>query len=686
MADIPRAVLSESLMDKIRGRKVRAGVFLTYEFDPEFFELHVLPCLFDRAFSHVDNVRRLQLEDALREVDHLAVYYDRRALVEAGSARLDYRRIAVSRPGGVFHAKNVLLVVEDRSGETPVQSLLVVTTSANLTRNGWWKNVECAHIEEIPQASKTVLRDDLLTSALGGRGLLAAVRDADRTGTSHDPIREFLVRRTEGSKLLSKGGVLMPTFYSGGLGLPRFLARCLPQEATRGAYCLEVISPFFDETGGAETLQALLEEIRPRQTRIFLPREDDGTVLCSEEIYHAVAALPGVSWADLPRPVVAWKESDTKAGLRSVHAKAYRLFSPDEQREFLLTGSPNLTRAGHAGNDRGNFETAILVEVPCHRRPEWWLQTRADSKPPAFRPRRDEDSEEGLRVHGVHVRYEWGEERLSYFWEPEEPTPVEAGIGCLGVPLFQISPIRLGEWTALPGDAANALRERLVSTSFVEVEVPGEPPQRILVREEGMARKPSLETRLSPREILEYWSLLSSDERDAFLQRKVEALLALAASGGEGPATPPSEEPDSLFDRFAGIFHAFSLLREHVLAALEDGREREADYRLFGTKYDSLPSYLEKTRADPGTDPVMCYVGFLCARDLVRAVERAHPEFVGRRRAELGRLEELLRKGDEVRDGIPLDGRWGGADRGRFIEWYEEMFLAEAPLPATEAP
>ena len=73
---------------------MRSAVFTTFNFDPGFFELQVLPLLFSQSFSQVDKVRLLQLEDALRDVDHLAVYYDRGALSQdAEPARLDYRRV-----------------------------------------------------------------------------------------------------------------------------------------------------------------------------------------------------------------------------------------------------------------------------------------------------------------------------------------------------------------------------------------------------------------------------------------------------------------------------------------------------------------------------------------------------------------------------------------------------------------
>ena len=90
---IPRAVLSERLQELLDSRCVRTAVFLTYRFDPGFFEQEVLPTLFDRALSHEPNVRLIQLEEELRKsVDEMAVYYDFGALEPgAESAKLDIR-------------------------------------------------------------------------------------------------------------------------------------------------------------------------------------------------------------------------------------------------------------------------------------------------------------------------------------------------------------------------------------------------------------------------------------------------------------------------------------------------------------------------------------------------------------------------------------------------------------------
>src|SRR5262245_58283169 len=135
MSEIPRQVLSDELQQVINGRALRAAVFLTFRFDPGFFEQEILPIFFDVALSHVPEIRLLNLAEALRDADAVAVYYDRVGL-EAGSrsSKLDVQRITVSHSTGYFHPKNVLALVEDAEKE---QTLIAVALLANLTRAGW---------------------------------------------------------------------------------------------------------------------------------------------------------------------------------------------------------------------------------------------------------------------------------------------------------------------------------------------------------------------------------------------------------------------------------------------------------------------------------------------------------------------------------------------------------------------
>lgn len=167
MAEIPHEVLSEHLQERMKGRRLLSAVFLTYQFDPGFFEQEVLPVLVDVPLSHSVPIRLVQLEDTLRALPgEVAVYYDANGLVtgDAGSARLDVRRVPIRHRTGIFHPKNVFMLTESEEEDgagARVQTLIIASLSANLTRAGWWENVEACHVEEIAEGEKTRLRDDL---------------------------------------------------------------------------------------------------------------------------------------------------------------------------------------------------------------------------------------------------------------------------------------------------------------------------------------------------------------------------------------------------------------------------------------------------------------------------------------------------------------------------------------------
>ena len=181
--------------------------------------------------------------------------------------------------------------------------------------------------------------------------------------------------------------------------------------------------------------------------------------------------------------------------------------------------------------------------------------------------------------------------------------------------------------------SSTRLAELLLSTSFLLVQHDNQ-SWRVLVREENMEHRPSLLMQLTPEEILEYWSLLTPAQRAQF----VEARILDRVEGLPIARVDRLHARDTLFDRFAGIYHAFGCLERAVDTALEDGRDAEAEARLLGAKYDSLPNLLEKTIERPDGDPIIAYVTFLCATQLRRELSRRHREFFRERAQHVGHL------------------------------------------------
>lgn len=677
MSEIPRSVLSEHLQERMKGRRLVAAVFFTYQFDPAFFEQEILPVLLDIPLNHAPTIRLVQLEDALRSLaGHIAVYYDANGLVrrEEGSAKLDERRVPVRYgPGAfVFHPKNFFLLTEDEEpdadGEHP-RTLLCAALSANLTRAGWWENVEVCHVEEIAAGEKTRLKHALLA-------FLESVRrktmDFEPEHAALQQIQRFL-RGTEQRSQRSAAGRLYPHFYSGREALVDFLDRVVGGDSLRGAY-LEVISPYFDDASESWPLQELIERFGPREVRVFLPRGNSGEALCRKELYESVAAMPLVRWGHLSGDWLRLGRNED-AGARFVHAKVYRFFKQSPKREILFVGSANLTTAAFRAG--GNVESGFLVDCPPARRPDFWL-TPDDRPAGEYRPLSEDDATDTIGGTRLNLRFHWDRRLAEAFWDGSQFSP-ELRVEARSVSLGTIGPLAPRKWTTLAEGFARTLEQVLAETSFVEVQGEGMQRGLLLVQEEAMSHKPSLLLQLSAADILRYWSLLTPEQRSAFIETRVPA--ALLGDQGTELVVPIQLAPehDTLFDRFAGYFHAFGSMEKSLRDALKarPPREREATYRLFGKKYDSLGSLLERvlSRGDVGDD-VNQYVIVLCAQQLCREIRRDFPEFWQEHSADASGLEEQLTTGAAAIRQRLIEHNTKEMDA--FLDWFEPWFLKRA--------
>ena len=428
---------------------------------------------------------------------------------------------------------------------------------------------------------------------------------------------------------------------------------------------LEVISPFFDD-GGAGPLEELIETLKPRETRVFLPTKPDGAATITNDTYTAVEQM--AQWASMPPELVSRgrTEAADKLPPRYVHAKVYRLWRKDGP-DLLIVGSPNLTTAGFSHASAGNLESAFLVDVSNagHAR-RWWLAP-LDRKIRRFADTESSEQDE-LDAVGVNLsfQYDWGARELSYRLSTSGVRGFEA-TDPSGRRLFRVTKPSTERWVTCDAAASDAVREMLRSTSFLIVKHEDK-SWRVLVREENMAHRPSLFLDLTPEEILEYWSLLTAAQRADLIERLTIAEL-------EGLPTAPRSalrSRNTVFDRFSGVYHAFGCLLRHVEEALADHWEREAEARLLGAKYDSLPSLLQKTLEARESDAIVRYVTFLCAKQLREHLRKRHREFFSSRRQHVAHLDTLLDHLDEVRSDLPLQTADADAE---FIEWYEAAFL-----------
>jgi hypothetical protein len=158
---------------------------------------------------------------------------------------------------------------------------------------------------------------------------------------------------------------------------------------------------------------------------------------------------------------------------------------------------------------------------------------------------------------------------------------------------------------------------------------------------------------------------------------------------GEGAALvsryAPLAQTQTFFERFAGIFLAFGNVERSVRSALREGRGREATYRLFGQKYDSLGSLLKRVLKDSTAgegDLVDHYVIVMCAQQLVQELRREQCEFWREHASDGKCLQEQLGVAASLRERLIASDR---AEMPAFLDWFDRWFLQRATPVVTEA-
>ena len=682
---LPQEVLYESLNEAVGTRSVEHAVFTTFSFDPGFFERHILPCLFpNRSFSSSENVRLIQLEDELRTNSNVEVYFDAQALAsDAITPKLAYRRIPISWKRGVFHPKLILLLV--REAEAKFRSLIVCCQSANLTRSGWWENVECVQIEELfdfrtdEGKQGYAFRKDLLS-------ILNRVRNAhsNQEDFSLQEIRKFLLNRVNPNKNTESNRVY-PRFYGGYKSKPfsDWLQEVIPTQFRDKKLNMEVISPYFDKRTIAP-LENLIETIVPIQTRVYLPKEDDATIRVSEDVYNAVQACSSVEWAKLPGKFANRRGSDSNLASRFVHAKIIRLWHRYRDRPHLfIIGSVNCTSAAQGAYR--NMECAILVDVThdqAYKR-DWFLNFDDDGNEVSFHDEIPEEVDEFERPKGeIRIQFDWSNNSLQIIAGPttsknSKLLPVEIKTAA-DENLFLIEGWNNRRWIA---DEAQSVkfRKKIEVSSLVRIQTPlgG---WIVLVEETGFAFRPSLLRTLSPSEILQYWSLLSPEQKKVFLERNMqnELVEGLPVS----TRTASNDAIDTVFSQYAGVFHGFGQFRRHLMACAKDNQNQELEALMFGQKHDSLPVLLKQTlnnmnAEDKPIEPINAYITFLTAKQLKDELiesEEISTGFFEDRKRHVEDLDRLINNGiyeskEKITDNF---------DQPEFIGWFEAIFLKRA--------
>lgn len=647
-------VLTEAVLEAMGDDRLSAAVFLTFQLEPTFFEDAILAPLCGVDSRGSAAVRRYVLEEQLCHLDEVLVLYDPQGLTPEGPMRQRVRAVPVFWPGGVQHAKHALLLVGPPGGE----SLVLLTTSANLTRSGWWENVEAADVERIGAGSATSLRGDLLE-------LVALIRRLDNTGEPHHGLDR--IERFVRDRLAPAPG--LPRLWLGAEPLDTFLARHVPQRATR----VELVAPYVDEE--AAPIARLALALAPAEIVVVFPidRAQNGAAVAGWR--DGVRAIPNARFGALG--------VDTRVGtssnkIRFIHAKVIRITDVPGKRTWTLVGSPNLSNHAHAGWSSGrgsNIETAILrVAAETSR----WLSVLAQGSEPA--PASALVTDDDPRAEGlpVRVRYDWRDGSAA-LWLGCAPCAVCLGPAVsAGTARVRIPVTTRDAWVPLGADALRWLAGELVTSNVVSAWGDGGLPAPVLVEEHGMAFRPSMvASGLSPADILRHWSMLTEAQRAEHIASRLEVGHD---EDPEAPAAMPVliAEGTTMFDTFSGILHGFLMLRSRMLEAIRHHQEPAVEAWLLGARHDSVGTLLTMV-VESETDPVRLIVYAMCTRDLLDLVERRLPGFVVARPLAAAALRARVAELDAAWDKVDVNAG-PNEPPGAFRTWIEDWWRREAEV------
>ena len=589
------------------------------------------------------------------------VFYEGRALAaHEGGGRLGWSRVrCTGKRGGVFHPKVVLALLQDTDG---LESLVVSVASANLTRTGWWTNVECADVVRLEDGERHGYLDGLVTLV----DQLAALTTADRRPAT-TRIRDFLARQ-QPYTTKTEGGRMRPSLLPGYEELPQKLVQ-LGGSRLRGAH-LEVISPFLDEDPGDVTsaLHALRVALQPRTVTVALPVREGATTV-TREVFDSVAAS-GVTWGRVPRPFTR-TTGGVEAGDRAIHAKVYHLWrGGSDSLDVWVTGSHNLTDAAHSG--RRNFEVSVVHETNARGRA---LLESLAAEPLTF-GEVDPDLEEKVDLVDlvpVTVRWSWKTLSGSVTWDPStQPPPVTLSLAG--------SEVLRTEWPAgvktigLDARSGDALHQALLTTSLLLARTDDGREGPVLVVEDDHDCKPDLlvGVHLTPAEILALWAVPDLRER----LKRLARIRTSAASDEDDLelARVRAIAPLSMFDQLAGVFQAFGGLSRRVQDALAEKAPGRAARLLWAPSFDS-PINVLKLALD-ADDPVLAYVTYRCAAALDDEVVSGHAGLAGSYAELRRRFLEQLGHVDTVRERI-VQGSSDPAATREFLDWFDKHFAEE---------
>lgn len=637
--------ISEAFRTAIGEREVMLAFFSTYSFEPDFFELEVLPLLLGNpALSSNESIRYYQLQSLMRQHEgRLAVVYDLSVFDPQLAPRLEVDYMPMRVGGACQHAKLMVLVVRDRKSKQ--QSIVFGVGSFNLTKAGWWENLEVGHWVELCEGF-----------APGNihRPLLDALRFYQAQTPS--PVLEKILGIAQTFETSADDPSC--SFYFSGSSSGRIHFDSFIAEHTDAKAPLEVISPFFAAEGDNQVILSLLK--RYPSVTVLLPLDEHGRALVHRESVYESLPDETITWG-------RWSESirkshlDPQSGYRRLHAKIYQSLGEDP---WAFVGSVNLSYKAF----RQNVEAGFLLRGHATKSLLATLQTQPDrfNVEPEAENQSDSDGQE---MPPIHALFDWQSEALHLSSKQ---------VGSLAL-LNSASEVLLSvQLNAVEGQLVPApqLKQHLQGSSLMHARWQSDEKLAtgtVLVSQRNLFCRP---THLPPLDLQALLRIFIGMHESRRLELFGDlAIRLLNASQDEGlqdeflPELISEGSFESFFAEFSQVNGAFWELAESLGKAEEAGDLQTLAYYLKGHQPDSLRKLLEtiaesdSTRKAPSL--IVRYLTLLSVADLLKRFNKYTDATL------LNDAEKALSSLEQKELLTQLDGAKGE----HFLRWFKAKFF-----------
>ena len=349
-------ILGEKLKEEINGRKIKAAVFHTFNFDPDFFENYLLPLFLpDIPFGDNKIQNTILWKKYQNELPPITVYCDFHAKAQTG-IHLNYtvRTIDIPRKNDVkpcFHPKHSSILLDD-------DTLLLFIGSNNLTEAGWCSNLESVNFfklksrENYPKGFKDLIKKF--------NKKIRSEYEEEKPNEKNDSPAEELIK-----DFFAKKGYTDEVNHSlinskdfkvddNSSYFNTFLNTLSLKNAGIPFKKIEIISPYY--SSGISLFEVLTQITNCSDISCSIPFENTDVVALDETLFVKVNEL-GIKWKGI-------KGMNEIKGYRFNHSKMYQFLG--EEKLFVLVGSLNFTNMAWKGiSQGGNYESAVLYELPA---------------------------------------------------------------------------------------------------------------------------------------------------------------------------------------------------------------------------------------------------------------------------------------------------------------------------------